>query len=301
MGLFNFNHKKHQEEAAEKPAVQHDPDEIINLDEAVESVTNDELLSKWNSFSIKQSDENMSAFLEELIENSHLITIALSDKPVKAKRSGEIILDDDSQLQFPLLTTPDHQSFQPMFTDWMAVTEMFDAWEKNGQGQDVSRAHGLVVRFTDMHEMVAQNKEVHGAVINPFSDNITLDEGTLDDLYSQAQARHGADEDGNVPVEVAEPAEVPDKLWQPLAEALKANPSVSRAWMMLLRFNENVNYFLIVDTDEEDDEKRDAFFGQLTAIAQEALVDDQFGFNAGVLSDDVSPVIDNVEPRYVRA
>ncbi|MFD1431446.1 enhanced serine sensitivity protein SseB C-terminal domain-containing protein [Lacticaseibacillus yichunensis] len=287
---FGKDDVKHQTPAA------HDG---VDISANVEGITNDDLLAKWRTYSLEQSDTAMSEFLEELIENSRLIVIALSDAPIKADAEGHIQVDEDTEIQFPVMTTTDGKSFQPFFTDWLAVNDLYDSWNNAGLGANVERAHGLAVRFKDMVTMIEQNEDLAGAVINPFSDNITLERDAMADLAKQAAHRHSAT-DEDMAIEVSEAQDVPAGFWEAIEPALAQQPAVKRGWLLMMRYQDMANYFIVLDLEPIDETVRGKFFQQLADLGHAHLDEAENGLNIAAMDHDLAGVVEQITPKYTR-
>lgn len=298
-----------QQAAAENQAAKHD--DFPTPAPGIAQLQNDELLVRWRNHQNEASDDTMSAFLDELIERSRLILVVFSEKDFPLDDTGIPTIPEDTELQFPLLQTQDDSSFQPVFTDWQSVNELFDQWDANDNHDSVMKAKTLAIDFRTLAMMIADNKEVNGAVINPFSDNISLDRDSLADLAKQQEARHAqedanegdgpaTDEDGQpLTFEISEPTAVPDGMVASLNDKLATNNQVHRAWLRLMTYQDQTNYFLIVDHADIPEAEEDAFFDELRAIGTEFIPSENHQtLVVGRYNDDMKNALEGADPIF---
>ncbi|WP_125581824.1 enhanced serine sensitivity protein SseB C-terminal domain-containing protein [Lacticaseibacillus suibinensis] len=265
---------------------------------AVQGVTNDGLLAKWNSYRLEDNDENMSAFLEELIEHATLLMVVLADQEIKTDEAGKAQMDADVDMKFPLMTTQDNRQIQPLFTDWQEVNMMFDNWHNAGLDENVDRASILPINFYDLSELIKNNDSVNGIAINPFADNIFLDRPMVADLAKQARAHH-ADKD-EVQVAVSDPTDLPKDLWPALKAKLTKAESVKRAWLRLMHYDGTEHLILIVDAPDEDAAAMTALTEALGQTGEKYLADVELGMSAVGYDDDTAPIVAGVDPLFTR-
>ncbi|WP_125702804.1 enhanced serine sensitivity protein SseB C-terminal domain-containing protein [Lacticaseibacillus daqingensis] len=277
MGLFGAKEPAKQTPAADQAAVH--------------AITNDDLLAKWRTFSLDQSQEAMSAFLEELIEHSTLLMVVLADDGVDVAQA------DNDDLQFPLLTTTDDLHVQPLFTDWLAVNELYDNWNEGGLSANVARAHALPVGFLDMAHLIADNDDVAGIVVNPFSDNINLQRDVLADLAQQADARHA--EQNEVQIAVSDPENLPEGLWAALEHELADHLVIRRAWLRLMHYDGQEHLILVVDAPDADDATKQRLADRLSQVGEAQLKDNPaLGLSIAPLDDDSKALVEDITTTY---
>lgn len=282
MAIFNFNN--HQDDA--------EHDDNVN---PVHQVTNDDLLGLWRTFTLKQEDANMSAFLEELIEYANLITFAMSKTDIPLTAEGHLDFNQNVELQFPLLTGADEKTFQPFFTDWQAAQTLLTQWADNGNQETVDQSVPIAVDFTDLVRLVGGNEDVAGAVINPFEDNITMDRESLLDLHHQAQQRNEA---ADTPVHVGDSLKAPDGLLEAWVDKFVADGQVQRAWLRTLTMGGQQSLFLVLDMPQRDDQEE--FFDQLGLFAKEFGTDPDLGLTIAPYSEDLAEAIEGAVPFYAK-
>ncbi|MFD1441994.1 SseB family protein [Lacticaseibacillus hegangensis] len=263
--------------------------------EAARSITNDDLLGKWRTFSLDNNDENMSDFLSELVDHATLLMVVLADQEIKTDENGRAQVDQDVQMQFPLMSSEDRQNIQPVFTDWQEVNSLFDNWSQHDLQQNVDQASILPIAFSDLAELINQNQEVDGIAINPFSDNIYFSRETLADLANQ-QKQHHAD-NNEVKVAVSEPDNLPDGFEAMLQGELK-DSGVKQGWLRVLSYDGTEHLVLILDAAGMSDEQLRPLTQQLGERGDKALASIDLQLSVVPLDDDSQPMVEGIEPFF---
>ncbi|WP_179395113.1 enhanced serine sensitivity protein SseB C-terminal domain-containing protein [Lacticaseibacillus absianus] len=275
MGLFDS--KDNQDHAQE------------DADRDLHAITNDDLLAKWRTFTLQRTEDSMSEFLEELIEHATLLMVVLAEDGAD--------LDNNADLQFPLLTTNDDEHVQPLFSDWLAVNELYDNWNDNGLEDNVARAHVLPVGFLDIAHLVGDNADVAGIVVNPFSDNINLDREMLADLSKQANDRHA--EQNEVEIAVSDPETLPDGLWLALETELAEHLVIRRAWLRLMHYSGQAHLILVIDAPEADETTQQRLVERLGSVAADVLgAAPAVGLSVAPLDSDSQALVNEIAPSY---
>lgn len=318
MGLFDKFKKNSDDETPKTPATGDDQKqakadadtnaqdfEQPDFNPAVMQLTNDDLLISWRQHQNEQTDETLSAFLDELIERAKLILVVFGAKDLPTDNAGYPQIPEGTELQFPLLQTQDDNSFQPVFTDWQAVNELFDQWNESGNHDAVMNSQVIPVDFATLAAMIADNQDVTGAVINPFSDNISLDRDSLADLKRQMDERHQAtnaasgDDQEQVTFQISMPEHVPAELVASLQDKLATDSRVHRAWLRTMTYQDQSNLFLIVDLTEPEESKQDELFDALRAIGAEFLAGpDAEQLIVGPYAPEMADALDGTETIY---
>lgn len=109
--------------------------------------------------------ENTVKLLNEAVTAKLLIPVSMDKDPEYDEKSGEVILEKDTQLSFELIKSAEGELFYPVFTD----------------GEEMSKCelekdqHSMIVNFDDLAAILLQPQNaVAGFVINPMSDNISF-------------------------------------------------------------------------------------------------------------------------------
>ncbi len=146
-------------------------------------------------------------------------------------------------MSFPMLTTQDGRQFYPVFIDW----EEFGKWE----AMKYQKPQTMIMNFDDYAAMVIDKGRGSGIVINPFSDNLLLDRGTMAHLRMQKQLGAEGHMEYRIPsettVKLGDPDHYPDDLVNALCTYAKKEKSVHTLWMRLMEKSGEWSYLLVVD------------------------------------------------------
>lgn len=263
--------------------------------EAVRSITNDDLLGKWRTFSLDNNDDNMSDFLTELVDHATLLMVVLADQEIKTDENGRAQVDQDVQMQFPLMSSQDKQNIQPLFTDWQEVNTLFTNWSEHDLQSNVDHASILPIGFSDLAELISQNQEVDGIAINPFSDNIYFSRETLADLAAQQKEHHAANNE--VKVAVSEPENLPAGFEDALIAQLKPT-AVKQAWLRVLSYDGTEHLVLILDAADMADEVLRPLTQQLGERGDSKLAGSDLQLSVVPLDDDSRPMVEGITPFF---
>ncbi|MFD1393707.1 enhanced serine sensitivity protein SseB C-terminal domain-containing protein [Lacticaseibacillus jixianensis] len=263
--------------------------------EAVRGIANDDLLGKWRTFSLDNSDENMGEFLTALVDNATLLMVVLADQEIKTDEQGRAKLDQDVQMQFPLMSSQDRQNIQPLFTDWQEVNTLFDNWDKSDLHQNVEKASILPISFSDLAQLLAQNDGVDGIAINPFSDNIFFSRQTVADLAKQQQQHHAANNE--VKVAVSEPQNLPAGFEDALRTELSPT-GVKQAWLRVISYDGTEHLVLILDAESVSEQALSPLAQKLGSQGDALLKEADLQLSVVPLDDDSRPMVEGIAPFF---
>lgn len=263
--------------------------------EAVRGITNDDLLAKWRTFSLDESDDNMGAFLTELIDHSTLLMVVLADREIKTDENGRAQVDQDVEMQFPLMTSQNQKNIQPVFTDWQEVNTLYDNWTKTNLQENIDRSSVLPITYSDLAQLIGQHEDIDGIAINPFTDNIFLARETVADLAKQQQEHHAANNE--VKVTVAEPENLPAGFETTLAAAIK-EAAVAQAWLRVLSYDGTEHLVLILDANDLPEDELSALTKRLGTMGDDLLKGENLQLSVVPLDSDSQPMVDGIAPFY---
>lgn len=197
-----------------------------------EQVTEKEL----NNFRLK-------VFLKEVKENKteSVVNMVFEEIVMRARFISPVLRSENDKVQMPILVSPEGKHFYAMFTD----KEEFENWES------VKVSDTMMFTFDDYASMIAQNEQVAGVVLNPFSDNLVLNRATMEhlktrkDLRTKGIARHKVTSDTQVMI--GEPREYPTEMVEAIKEYLPSVPEVNAVWLRLMVKNNTPSLLLVVD------------------------------------------------------
>lgn len=131
--------------------------------EKINPVKNQALKAAMEAARKDSSVENSVKLLNEVVRARLLIPVSM-DRPAEYdEKTGEVILEKDTQISFELIKSASGELFYPVFTDGEELRKC--DIEKDQQS--------LLVNFDDLAAMLLQpQNQVAGFVINPMSDSM---------------------------------------------------------------------------------------------------------------------------------
>lgn len=125
-------------------------------------VRNDELKHAMDKLKKEPSQENNVRFLNEVVNAKLLAPISLDKDPEIDQKTGEVVIDKDTEIRFEMISNNQGQVFYPVFTDGTELRKV------SGENQQI-----MLVNFKDLSTMIeAQREHVGGFVINPRGANM---------------------------------------------------------------------------------------------------------------------------------
>ena len=205
-------------------------------------VTNPALKRALEEMHRENTRPNQERALDELLQAQLLSPVTITPPPPKGDgKTGQTRLDQNTKIQFSLLTTQDGRSFFPAFTDWEELRKL----SQEPQQQT------LVLGFADYAAMILRDSAAAGLAVNPFGDSLTMERPMVEYL----ERRRRELEEGLRPekiekdtrVMVGEPAQFPQALADAVRERAAALPEVARIWLRLMVREGQESYLLVVD------------------------------------------------------
>lgn len=125
-------------------------------------VRNDGLKYAIDKLKKEQNQENNIKFLNEVVNAKLLAPISMDKDPEIDSKSGEVVIDKDTEIRFEMISNNQGQVFYPVFTDGTELRKV------SGENQQI-----MLVNFKDLSTMIeAQREQVAGFVINPKGENM---------------------------------------------------------------------------------------------------------------------------------
>lgn len=148
--------------------------------------------------------------------------VELSREPV-ANEDGTATFQKDSQMRFPMISTPDNKQFYPVFTDWGEIRK----WTGCPSNKTV------VFGFDNYAELVLKNDKspgIEGIAINPFGANFILDKKTIEHIKTRRDIMtKGVSEQKVVKdtrVTLGEPKDYPTQMVESIKEYVKGESAI---------------------------------------------------------------------------
>lgn len=185
----------------------------------------------------------MEKLLSEVVMNARFLSVVhLSQKPMN-EETGEVALPPETTIGFPMLTTPEGKQFYPAFID----EEELHKWVSLGEEEPQT----MLLSFDEYAYMVLDKNEAEGLVINPFSDNLSLDHNSLRELRERKELQmtgHAHKQvEQNAVVHLGEPDEYPEEMVEAICQYAEVEPAIRKLWLRMMEQNGEVSYLLIGD------------------------------------------------------
>lgn len=189
----------------------------------------------------------MNQIAEELVMHAKLLSVITLSKEPTQKGDGTAVFEEDSTMQFPMLTTNDGLSFYPVFIDWEEVGK----WEILQN----TTPNTLVLTFDDYVELIKNQETVAGIVINPFSDNLILTRDMMIQWNSKKEIRETGHTTvvakKDTQVHLGEPKEYPTAMIESIITYAKKNKQIKELWLRLMEQDGEKSYLIVVDFNGE--------------------------------------------------
>lgn len=190
----------------------------------------------------RANKEMETAMFKEIYQAKYLMPFDTSKMSLDKTDSdnGEVIVKENSLLQFPLISNAKGRHFYPFFSDWNEFRR-FDKEQKYS---------GNIIGFEDMKYFV---EKADGITINPYGANIILSMDLLNMIESVANGT-GSNTvvkeealEKDTKVLLGDPANYPQEMINEVSKYLKSNKNVNAAYLRLMIKNEEQSYLIIVD------------------------------------------------------
>lgn len=153
-------------------------DLITNMDrnavKETQTLHNKRVSELLNEIKTQASDDLYEELFSEIAERAGFLSLVHFSKQPVAQKDGSYLLQDDTNIQFPVLVSPEKRTYYPAFTDMMEMQK----WED----QDLKASSILTLHVDDYVEMLKRDKGNHGIVINPFNQSFIIEKEMLDHL-----------------------------------------------------------------------------------------------------------------------
>ena len=128
-------------------------------------VRNDSLKEAMDQLRNDPPKENNIVVLNEVVSARLLATVSMDREPELDPKTGEVILDKDTEIRFEIITNNKGELYYPVFTDGAELKKCSEEPDQRV----------LIVNFADLAAMIAaQNNQISGFVINPRGDNMVF-------------------------------------------------------------------------------------------------------------------------------
>ena len=146
------------------------------MEDMTKPLTNPELMAAVERMNRENSRASREAVLDIVISTARFLAPVTI---IPAPNSEGGALDENTQIQFQLLTNQENQPFFPAFTSWEELRKL--CGPKNQQT--------LAVTFLDYAKMVLQDNRAAGFVIDPFGCCLSFDRTMMEHLVARRQSQ----------------------------------------------------------------------------------------------------------------
>ena len=170
---------------------------------------------------------NQDRALRELMTQAHLLApVVLTPAPPPAV-SGQTTLEQNTAIQFQLISSQEGRPFFPAFTNWGELRKLCGPRDQQT----------LVLTFDDYASMLQRDSRAAGFVVDPFGDSLTLDRETVARLARQKAegtppVRQVIQKDTRVML--GDPAEYPERMVEAICSAARELPAVKALYLRLM-------------------------------------------------------------------
>ena len=128
-------------------------------------VRNDSLKEAMDQLRNDPTKENNIVVLNEVVSARLLAPVSMDREPELDPKTGEVILDKDTEIRFEIITNNKGELYYPVFTDGAELKKCSEEPDQRV----------LIVNFADLAAMIAaQNNQISGFVINTRGDNMVF-------------------------------------------------------------------------------------------------------------------------------
>ncbi len=140
--------------------------ECGNIINQLPPVKNDKLKNLIHELHVEYNSDVEKSFFDEVKNASFLAPVDIQiDGDIKdlIDENGEITLDQETPLNFMLISSEDGKNFFPAFTDEEEIAK------------DEVKQNAIIVKLENYVEMINKNpEEIQGIAINPFGEAIVI-------------------------------------------------------------------------------------------------------------------------------
>lgn len=254
-------------------------------------VTNPSLVESLKNMNESNVKEKQDIVIDEVMKAHFITPVTISPSPLSSGDNNEVVLKENTTINFNIIENTNNQKFFLAFTDWDELRK----WHNNETQQT------LIITFDDLAAMILDEKgDSDGFVINPFGHNLIFNKSMILYLKNEKERRknggvveHIVEKD--TPVQLGQPRVYPIEMINAISDFLKKQKNVKAAYLQLMIKEGEQSYLVVVDFEGD----RRKLFDGIGSVAMKHLngmyidlipFDSEFGRKA----------CSNVEPFYTR-
>ena len=241
----------------------------IDVNKPVENPKLLELLDQRNQISPQNEGWNslMNNILQYIAEEGVFLAVTHFDKSnVLNHGDGTSTIEKDTVIQFESLSTNKGKTYFPIYTDWKNLRE--------NPNYSTGEIETMILTFEDVYTFSKRNT---GAVLNPFSHNLLLDNSLLENMKKVLDERNNSHSSQieikhDTKVMLGEPKDYPITMVEAIKNYAKTNKNIKTIYLKLMFMEGKQSFLLIVDFRGD----RNMIFDQLFKVAQPYIPKEMF-------------------------
>ena len=222
---------------------------MINIHENAENQRLKDLLKKM----YKDNNPKLeNEILEEIIMKVNFLSYINSNK-----NNNEI---DLGNINFNVLTTDNNKIYLPAFTD----LEELSKWGIP------SNMDTITLNFDNYVEIILENENIKGLVINPFGDYYIISKKGLENLKDMKKERLKVNEvriETNSKLIISEPKHLPTMMMEAIKNCCDSLENVNKAWILEMITEKDKSWLLVLDFEGD----KNYIFSKISQAARNYL------------------------------
>ena len=223
---------------------------MINIHENTENQRLKDLLKKM----YKDNNPKLeNEILEEIIMKVNFLSYVNLDETEKEDKNNK-------NTNFNVLTTDDNKIYLPAFTD----LEELSKWGIP------SNMDTITLNFDNYVEIILENKNIEGLVINPFSASFILSRGWLKELKDMKKERLKVNEvriEANSKILIDEPKRYPTMMMEEIKNCCNSLGNINKAWLLEMMTEKDKSWLLVLDFEGD----KNYIFSKISQAARNYL------------------------------
>lgn len=222
---------------------------MININEATNNQKLKELLKKMYEDNNPRLENEV---LEEIIMKVNFLSYINSNQ-----NNTET---DFENINFNVLTTDDNKIYLPAFTDL----------EELAKWSIPSNMDTITLNFDNYVEIILENENIEGLVINPFGDLYILSKEWLRELKDMKKDRLKVNEvriEANSKILISEPKHLPTMMIETIKNCCDNLGNIKKAWLLEMITEKDKSWLLILDFEGD----KNYIFSKISQAARNYL------------------------------
>ena len=223
---------------------------MININETTENQKLKKLLKKMYEDNNPKLENEI---LEEIIMKVNFLSYVNLNETEKENKNNK-------NTNFNVLTTDDNKIYLPAFTD----LEELSKWGIP------SNMDTITLNFDNYVEIILENENIEGLVINPFGDSYILSREWLKELKAMKEERLKVNEvrlEVNSKILLEEPKHYPTMMMEAIKECCDNLGNINKAWLLEMLTEKDKSWLLILDFEGN----RNYIFSKISQAARNYL------------------------------